>query len=141
MKSRRPRTHGPSARIPAFRGNFALDHHRKFQIPDLARLSKPFDECQVFEQALEIAATADDRIGIGSRRIDRKMQVDVTPHGFRSAFRDWAGDETHFPRELAEAALAHTVGDKAEQAYRRSDALEKRRELMAAWSAFVEPAP
>jgi integrase len=71
----------------------------------------------------------------------RRMQVDVTPHGFRSAFRDWAGDETHFPRELAEAALAHTVGDKAEQAYRRSDALEKRRELMAAWSAFVEPAP
>jgi integrase len=66
----------------------------------------------------------------------RRMQVDVTPHGFRSAFRDWVGDETHFPRELAEAALAHTVGDKAEQAYRRSDALEKRRALMEAWSSF-----
>jgi len=66
----------------------------------------------------------------------RRMQVDVTPHGFRSAFRDFVGDETHFPRELAEAALAHVIGDKAEQAYRRSDALEKRRALMGAWSSF-----
>ncbi len=70
------------------------------------------------------------------RRMDRD---DVTVHGFRSAFRDWAGNETHFPREIAEAALAHVVGDKAEQAYRRSDALEKRRALMAAWAAHCEP--
>jgi integrase len=62
----------------------------------------------------------------------------VTPHGFRSSFRDWAGNETHFPREVAEAALAHTVGDKAEQAYRRGDALEKRRKLMDAWAAYCE---
>ena len=60
-------------------------------------------------------------------------------HGFRSSFRDWAGNETHFPRELAEAALAHVVGDKAEQAYRRSDALEKRRALMEAWAQWCEP--
>ena len=59
----------------------------------------------------------------------------VTVHGFRSSFRDWAGNETHFPRELAEAALAHVIGDKAEQAYRRGDALEKRREMMEAWAA------
>jgi integrase len=63
----------------------------------------------------------------------------LTVHGFRSSFRDWAGNETHFPRELAEAALAHVVGDKAEQAYRRSDALEKRRALMEAWAAYCEP--
>jgi hypothetical protein len=57
-----------------------------------------------------------------------RLQIDgATVHGFRSAFRDWAGNETHFPREIAEAALAHTIGDKAEQAYRRGDALEKRR--------------
>jgi integrase len=56
-----------------------------------------------------------------------------TVHGFRSTFRDWAGDCTSFPREVAEAALAHTVGDRVEAAYRRSDALERRRELMAAW--------
>jgi integrase len=63
----------------------------------------------------------------------------VTVHGFRSAFRDWAGNETHFAREVAEAALAHVIGDKAEQAYRRSDALEKRRALMDAWATWCEP--
>jgi integrase len=67
----------------------------------------------------------------------RRMGVsDVTVHGFRSAFRDWAGNETRFARELAEAALSHVIGDKAEQAYRRSDALEKRRELMTAWANY-----
>jgi integrase len=70
----------------------------------------------------------------------RRMKVDnATVHGFRSTFRDWAGDMTSFPRELAEAALAHAVGDKAEQAYRRSDALEKRRLLMNAWAAACKP--
>ena len=62
----------------------------------------------------------------------------VTVHGFRSSFRDWAGNETHFPRELAEHALAHVIGDKAEQAYRRDAALERRRPLMAAWAAYCE---
>ena len=60
-----------------------------------------------------------------------------TVHGFRSTFRDWVGDHTNFPRELAEAALAHAVGDKTEQAYRRSNALERRRELMQAWDNFI----
>jgi|LGOV01.1.fsa_nt_gb integrase len=57
-----------------------------------------------------------------------------TVHGFRSAFRDWAGDETHFPRDIAEQALAHQIGNETERAYRRADALGKRRELMAAWA-------
>jgi integrase len=65
---------------------------------------------------------------------------DITAHGFRSTFRDWAGNETHFPRELAEHALAHAIGDKAEQAYRRSDALARRRELMDAWARHCEGA-
>jgi integrase len=69
----------------------------------------------------------------------RRMELDVTVHGFRSAFRDFAGDETSFAREVAEAALAHLIGDKAEQAYRRSDALAKRRRLMEAWAAYIEP--
>jgi integrase len=59
-----------------------------------------------------------------------------TVHGFRSTFRDWAADETDFPRELAEAALAHTVGNKVENAYRRGDFLEKRRALMEAWAKY-----
>jgi integrase len=69
----------------------------------------------------------------------RRMKADITVHGFRSAFRDWCGNETHFPREVVETALAHVIGDKAEQAYRRSDALEKRRKLMEAWAAYCEP--
>jgi len=69
----------------------------------------------------------------------RRMGIeDSTVHGFRSSFRDWAGNETHFPRELAEHALAHVIGDKAEQAYRRSDALARRRELMDAWARYCE---
>jgi integrase len=69
----------------------------------------------------------------------RRMEItNATVHGFRSSFRDWAGNVSHFPREIAEAALAHVVGDKSEQAYRRSDALEKRRELMRAWEAWCE---
>ena len=70
----------------------------------------------------------------------RRMRVqDATVHGFRSSFRDWAGNETSFPREIVETALAHVIGDKAEQAYRRSDALEKRRKLMEAWDVYCEP--
>jgi integrase len=64
---------------------------------------------------------------------------EFTVHGFRSAFRDWAGERTNFPREIAEAALAHVVGDETERAYRRGDALEKRRALMEAWAKFCEP--
>jgi integrase len=60
----------------------------------------------------------------------------ITVHGFRSTFRDWAGECTDFPREVVEAALAHIVGDKTERAYRRGDALEKRRRLMDAWASY-----
>lgn len=69
----------------------------------------------------------------------RRMKVQVTTHGFRSSFRDWCGEETSFPREVAEAALAHAVGDETERAYRRGDALAKRRQLMDAWADHCEP--
>jgi integrase len=59
-----------------------------------------------------------------------------TVHGFRSTFRDWAGDRTSTPRDVIEHALAHQLKDKVEAAYRRSTALEKRRELMETWSRF-----
>jgi integrase len=72
----------------------------------------------------------------------RRMKADAfTVHGFRSAFRDWVGDKTQFPREVAEAALAHTVGDATERAYRRGDALEKRRALMEAWALYCSAGP
>lgn len=68
----------------------------------------------------------------------KRMRIDgASPHGFRSSFRDWAGDQTSFPREVAEAALAHRVGNEVELAYRRGDALNKRRELMLRWMEFL----
>lgn len=71
-----------------------------------------------------------------SALFERMGRADITAHGFRSSFRDWAGDATNFPREVIEAALAHAIENKAEAAYRRGDALEKRRELMQAWDNF-----
>jgi len=66
----------------------------------------------------------------------RSKTAGITVHGFRSAFRDWCGEATAFPREVAEQALAHRVGNAVEQAYRRGDALEKRRKLMEAWATY-----
>ena len=67
----------------------------------------------------------------------RRMNATAVPHGFRSTFRDWAGDKTNYPRDLAEAALAHTVSNQVEAAYRRGTALEKRREMMQDWGDFI----
>jgi hypothetical protein len=62
----------------------------------------------------------------------------VTPHGFRSCFRDWCAERTNFPSEVAEMALAHRVAAAVERAYRRGDLFEKRRQLMEAWGRFCE---
>ena len=71
-----------------------------------------------------------------SQLLKRMKRGDITVHGFRSSFRDWAGDATAFTREDIEMALAHTIESSTERAYRRGKALEKRRELMAAWAAY-----
>jgi integrase len=68
----------------------------------------------------------------------RMGRDDITAHGFRSTFRDWAAERTTFPREVVEAALAHTVANKVEAAYRRSDLFEKRRPLMQQWGSFCD---
>jgi integrase len=68
----------------------------------------------------------------------RRMRRDgLTAHGFRSTFRDWAGEQTAYPREVIEAALAHTLKDKTEASYARGDLLEKRRRLMEDWARFA----
>ena len=69
------------------------------------------------------------------RRMGRE---DLTVHGFRSSFRDWAAEQTNFSREVAEAALAHVIADRTEAAYRRGDLFEKRRRLMASWAAYCQ---
>jgi integrase len=66
----------------------------------------------------------------------RRMQVAAVPHGFRSTFRDWVSEQTAYPNEVAEMALAHTIGDKVEAAYRRGDLFEKRRNMMNDWATF-----
>ena len=68
------------------------------------------------------------------RRMGRR---DTTAHGFRSTFRDWAAERTNVPRAVCEAALAHTLRDKTEAAYNRTDLFDRRRELMATWAAFA----
>jgi len=68
----------------------------------------------------------------------KRMKLNVTAHGFRSSFSDWAAETTNFPREVVEMALAHTVSNKVEAAYRRGDLFEKRRELMSAWSDYIQ---
>lgn len=70
----------------------------------------------------------------------RRMKANVTVHGFRSTFRDWASETTGFSHEVCEMALAHTIGNKAEAAYRRGDLFEKRRRLMEAWAGYCAKA-
>ena len=71
----------------------------------------------------------------------RSVGVLETVHGFRSSFRDWTAEQTAFPREVCEAALAHAVSDKVEAAYQRSDVLEKRRKMMDQWARYITAAP
>lgn len=68
------------------------------------------------------------------RRLERP---DLTAHGFRSTFRDWARETTDYPREVAEAAFAHTIRDKTEAAYARGDLFEKRRVMMEHWGRYL----
>ena len=90
--------------------------------------------------ALGPPGNPDDRIfpvsNMAMPMLLRRLSVTATVHGYRSSFKDWASDQTMTQREVIEAALAHSVGDKAEQAYRRGDALTKRRELMDIWANF-----
>ena len=72
------------------------------------------------------------------KRMDR---IDISVHGFRSSFRDWADDCTDYPHEVKEMAIAHTIKNKAEAAYRRGDLLEKRRGLMDEWEAYCNSIP
>jgi integrase len=78
--------------------------------------------------------------GLGKGALAKQLRGwNCTPHGLRSTFRDWAAERTNFPREVAEAALAHVLEDKTEAAYRRTDLLQKRHRLMDAWAEFSKP--
>ena len=70
-------------------------------------------------------------------KLIKELDLDVHVHGFRTSFRTWTQEKTNYPREIAETALAHSLKDKAEAAYARSDLLEKRAEMMEAWAQFI----
>lgn len=122
--------------VPATRMKAAREHRVPLSEPALAIVEK-FSRARRSDFIFAGQKAQKPLSNMAMEMALRRMKIEgATVHGFRSAFRDWAGEETHFPREIAEAALAHVIGDKAEQAYRRGDALEKRRALMDAWAAF-----
>src|SRR5262249_35736101 len=128
--------------VPAGRVKSGREH----KVPLSTRAVEVVDEmpAQRSGELMPPGRDGSKRLGqTGLRHVLKKLgRSDGTVHGFRSAFRDWAGDHTNFAREVAEAALGHAIGDKVEAAYRRGSALEKRRKLMEAWARFcAAPAP
>ena len=127
--------------IPAARMKAGVQH----QVPLTDRAAEIL---QLVRQLQPVGAIADAFVFPGQNKgrplsdmsltavMRRLVHGKFTVHGFRSSFRDWAGDCTPFPREICEAALAHTTGNAVERAYRRGSALEKRRELMKAWASY-----
>lgn len=123
--------------VPAERMKMGRVHH----VPLAAEM------LELLERAERFKAPCTDLVFPGQRlkkpmsdmtllKIMRDMETGVTVHGFRSAFRDWVAEETSYPGEVAEAALAHAIPNKVEAAYRRTDFLEKRRSLMRDWATF-----
>lgn len=130
--------------VPAER----MKANREHRVPLSARALAILEEMKALRQLAEGQDSVDAFVFLGAKRgqplsnmaflmlLRRMERNDLTAHGFRSTFRDWAAERTGFPAEVAEMALAHTVGDKVEAAYRRGDLFEKRRRLMEAWAAF-----
>lgn len=123
--------------VPAERMKMGRTHH----VPLSAQA------IDVFRRAEALRVPCSDLVFPGQRpknplsdmtllKVMRDMETGVTVHGFRSAFRDWVAEETSYPGEVAEAALAHSIPNKVEAAYRRTDFLAKRRAMMAEWGAF-----
>jgi integrase len=122
--------------IPAVRMKAQRDHRVPLTNAALAIL-KPLYENRVSHFVFPGQKPRKPLSDNAMKMLIKRMKIkSASIHGFRSTFRDWCGDETSFPREIAEAALAHKVGSDVEQAYRRSDALEKRRRLMEAWAEY-----
>lgn len=128
--------------IPAERMKAGVEHvvplpDRAVEILEtVALLRREADKSGIVFPGLKLGKPLSD---MGLANVLRRLEVDdvATVHGFRSSFRDWVGDETSFPRELAEQALAHAVGDDTELAYRRGTALAKRRKVMEAWERYL----
>jgi integrase len=137
--------------IPGDRMKSGREHRVPLSDAALAVLQRLQPEHRAVHGA-KAAPAADGFVFIGGRAgrklsenavmalLKRMDRADVTGHGFRSTFRDWAAEATAYPREVAEAALAHVNKDRVEAAYLRGDHLEKRRRLMAEWAEFCSRA-
>lgn len=129
--------------IPAERMKTAKEHRVPLTSPALAILKKLKQERDREKvPSLYVFPSPKGNVPLSNvvmlallRRMDRR---DITVHGFRSSFRDWAAEQTNFPREVAEAALAHAIQSRVEAAYRRSDLFEKRRLLMDKWARYCD---
>ncbi|MFD1984215.1 tyrosine-type recombinase/integrase [Mesorhizobium newzealandense] len=123
--------------IPAERMKMGKEHVVPLPARALAVL-KGLEAKSLSEWVFPGSAPKKPLSNMGMTAVMRRMgRGEFTVHGFRSSFRDWAGDATNFARDVAEMALAHKVGDEVENAYRRGSALAKRRKLMDAWAAYV----
>lgn len=121
--------------IPAHRMKAGKEHRVPLTPQAIAILTSIPQQCDLVFPGAKAGRPLSN---MAMTQLMRRMDLGhFTVHGFRSSFREWAADVAHAPREIAEAALAHQVGSEVERAYRRGDALERRRELMARWSAFV----
>lgn len=128
--------HARTWTIPAGRMKAAKQHQVPLSdaaIAVLAKMGKTRLNDFIFPGAKDDKPLSDMSLTAVLRRMGRR---DLTVHGFRSTFRDWAAEQTNFSRDVAEMALAHAVGDKVEAAYRRGDLFEKRRRLMSAWARY-----
>ena len=126
--------------VPATRMKAGKEHRVPLSKPALA-IVQALHEVRISDYVFPGHAKGRPLSNMAFAKLLERMKADqYTPHGFRSAFRDWAGDATSFPRDVAEQALAHRVGDATERAYRRADALDKRRKLMAAWADYCDTA-
>jgi integrase len=131
--------------IPAERMKAGRDHRVALSDRALAILARQRadhpDSVYVFPRKGGRRPLATRLVWVLCKRIAKS---DISVHGFRSSFRDWAAEQTNYPREVAELALAHRVGTEVERAYMRSDLLQRRRALQADWAAYCgspRPAP
>jgi integrase len=130
--------------VPAERMKAKIEHRVPLSDAAIAVLKKAGEGSNCPPDSLVFAGARKGRplSNMTMTMLLRRMKREAySVHGFRSSFRDWAGDSTSFAREVAEAALAHVVGEAVERAYRRGDALEKRRKLMVAWAGFLGRVP
>jgi integrase len=124
--------------VPGSRMKAGKDHRVPLSDAALAVLDKAAAVPRVGQSTLVFFAPRGGALSdMTLTAVMRRLDVAAVPHGFRSTFRDWAAECTDYPREVAEMALAHAIGDKVEAAYRRGDLFEKRRQMMADWSAHV----